>query len=169
MRTQHFVGQHWQTFTDRCRYVAFALRYLAAVDSGAGEPIKVRLVMTVMESRPGVVAGLLFGSGEERQHVLRDPSMNWSALPDDPFQLTVIEEYVKRFSERKPVDGNPAYDESTIARWSRDLVPELEKLVLDQVKPARQVAQDAVIQKMIASPRIEVHGSDRAMLAAYLE
>lgn len=170
---EYFSEQILEDFNDRCYYIAFALRHLAAIYNGAEKAIQVRPVMMVMANRPGVVAGLLFGSIEERLRVLKmafDPSADWNRLPTDSLQREVIEEYMRIFSERTQMDGDSAFDESTVGRWTRTLIPSLEKLVIDQIKPARQIAQNAVRQQMTANPQsTEALESDRAVLIAFVE
>ncbi len=168
---QYFGNQQLQTVTDQCRYIAFVLRYAAAIDAGSSAPNMVQQVLPVMENRPDVVATLLFGSIAARRAVLRDAFNHGSGLEMpalEPFQEAALQTFIQRFEERKTGIG-PTFDDSTVAKWSRDLIPELERAVLEHFKPARRIAQDEAVQQVVVSKPARAGQSDRATLAALVE
>jgi hypothetical protein len=149
------------------------LRYIAAIETIAPEPIKVRQILYVMENRPGVVSRLLFGTVDERRCVLGsafDLSTESGVVGLEPFQQVILDEYVQKVVERKGAGSSRAFDESTVARWSRDPIPALEKLVIEYFRPARHVAQSQALQRIVAGrSTVNDLGGDRAQLAAYVE
>lgn len=170
---KYFNDHHMQSVTDRCRYLAFALRYLVAIETTAPEPIKVRQIVYVMENRPGVVSRLLFGTVDERRCVLSsafDLSTESEVVGLEPFQQVILDEYMLKVVERKGAGSSRAFDESTVARWSRDPIPALEKLVIEHFRPARHVAQNQALKRIVVGQRVtdEAEG-DRAQLVAYVE
>lgn len=170
---KHFNDHHVQSVTDRCRYLAFTLRYLVAIETAAPEPIKVRQILYVMENRPGVVSRLLFGTADERRCVLGsafDLSTKSEVVRLEPFQQVILDEYMQKVVERKGAVSSRAFDESTVARWSRDPIPALEKLVIEHFRPARHVAQNQALKRIVVGQgSIDAAEGDRAQLAAYVE
>jgi len=169
---EHFRSHPPQSVTDQCRYAAFALRYLSAIDEGAAPPARVQQVLTVMATRPEVVAALLFGPVETRRSAIRAASghpVNWEQPALDAYQEASLQTFIGRFEDRSNGSGMPAFDDSTVAKWSRDLIPQMENVVLDRIRPVRQVAQGTAFQRALAGLRPEVGGSDRARLAALVE
>lgn len=167
----YFSIRQIQTVTDQCRYVAFVLRYAAAIEAGNSTPNMVQQVLPVMENRPDVVAALLFSSLAARRSVLRDAFNHGSGFEAptlEPFQDAALQTFTQRFEERKTGIG-PTFDDSTVAKWSRDLIPELERAVLEHFKPARRMAQDEAVQKVVVSKPASAGQSDRATLAALVE
>jgi hypothetical protein len=167
----HFHDRPPHTDTGRRRYLAFALRYLAAVETNAQEAYCVRLVSLVMERRPEIVAGLLFGSVEERRQALVaafDSASGWHGQDLQPFEEAILQAYLQRFAERQSPAGVSAFDESTVAKWSRDLIPEMERLVVERFRPARRVAQGETLRQFVRGrPGRDL--SERARLAAFVE
>ncbi len=167
----YFSKRELHTVTDRCRYVAFVLRYVAAIYTSGSAPNMVQLVLSVMENRPEVAAILLFGSTVARRAVLRDAFFHGSEIEApalEPFQKATLETFIQRFKDRKPGIGS-TFDDSTVAKWSRDLIPELERAVLDYFRPAQRIAQDEAVQKVVVSKPARSGQSDRATLAALVE
>jgi hypothetical protein len=167
----HFHDRPPQTDTGRSRYLAFALRYLAAVETNAEEAYRVRLVSLVMERRPEIVAGLLFGSVEVRRQALAaafDSASGWHSQDLQPFEETILQAYLQRFAERQSPAGVSAFDESTVAKWSRDLIPEMERLVVERFRPARRVAQGETLHQFVMG-RSGRDLSERARLVALVE
>jgi hypothetical protein len=152
--------------------VAFALRYLAAIDAGSASPVRVQQVLAVMTSRPEALAALLFESVEVRRAALQaafDHPPTWQQPSLHPYQQTSLQALVQRFEERSNDSGLPAFDDSTVARWSRDLIPEMERVILEHFKPARRVAQGEVFHKIVAASPDEKSASDRTRLVRYVE
>lgn len=158
--------------TDQCRYVAFVLRYLAAIEAGLSSPVRVQQVLSVMERRPEVVTALLFGHVEMRRNALRaavGSPVTWHDLSLEPHQQASVQTFMRRFEARGNDSGLSAFDDSTVAKWSRDLIPELEALVLEQIRPARQMAQGEVVRKMVSRSPSRTGVSDRATLVDLLQ
>jgi hypothetical protein len=167
----YFHDRPPHTDTGRSRYLAFALRYLAAVETNAQEAYRVRLVSLVMERRPEIVAGLLFGSVEERRQALVaafDSASGWHCQDLQPFEEAILQAYLQRFAERQSPAGVSAFDESTVAKWSRDLIPEMERLVVERFRPARRVAQGETLRQFVRGRSGHEH-AERAQLAAFVE
>ncbi|MBN2149722.1 MAG: hypothetical protein JW726_20210 [Anaerolineales bacterium] len=167
----YFSKRPLRTVTDQCRYIAFALRYLAAVEANSTVPNMVQQVLPVMENRPEIIAVLLFGSPEDRRMALRialDYSSTLEMPQLEPFQETALLAFVQRFEERK-TDYGSSFDDSTVAKWSRNLIPELEKAVLEHFRPARRLAQDEAVQKSVVNRPAGTGRSDRAILEALAE
>lgn len=167
----YFRNRQLQTVTDQCRYIAFMLRYASAIDAASSAPNMVQQVLPVMENRPKVVAALLFGSVSARRAVLGDAFNHGSGVEApvlEPFQEAALQAFIQRFEERKTGIG-PTFDDSTVAKWSRDLLPELERAVLEHFKPARRIAHDEAVQKVVVSKPALTGQSDRATLVALVE
>lgn len=82
----------------------------------------------------------------------------------------MLQSYLRRFEERKNGIGAPTFDESTVAKWSRDLLPVLENHVLEQFKPARRVAEGKVIQRVVSREVLaDPTMSERSILAEYVD
>lgn len=167
----HLAGRPLHSFGERRRVLAFSLRYLAAIDAGATEPVRVGQVLAVMEHRPQTVATLLFGSAAERLEALRgafDGGNGTGALPADPYQRAVMLEYLGKFAERRGPEGGSTYDDSTVARWSRELIPEMEGLLLESLRPAGSLAQGQLIQRVVSQSAAGAPGSDRERLLGFV-
>ena len=162
---EYFSARPLQSITDQSRCAAFALRFLAPIAAGLSGPVRIEQVLFVLEKRPEIVSALLFGSQENRRAALQTAYDTGSGFPAQellPFQQDILNVFVERFDERP-------FDPSTIAKWSRDLIPELESAVLEHFKPARRMAQGEMIQKMVSSQPVGGGSSDRARLLGLVE